>query len=39
VTDRYQGRVPWILPVLAIIIWLRVRAEATPATAAKVAIA
>jgi hypothetical protein len=39
VTDRYQGRVAWILPVLAIIIWLRVRAEATPATAAKVAIA
>ena len=39
VTDRYQGRVAWILPVLAIIIWLRVRAEATPATPAKSAVA
>jgi hypothetical protein len=39
VTDRYQGRVAWILPVLALIIWLRVRAEAKPATAAKAAIA
>lgn len=33
VTDRYQGRVAWILPVLALIIWLRVRADAKPATA------
>jgi hypothetical protein len=39
VTDRYQGRVAWILPVLAIIIWLRVRAEDKPAAAAKGAIA
>ena len=33
VTDRYQGRVAWILPVLALIIWLRVRADTKPATA------
>ena len=33
VTDRYQGRVVWILPMLALIIWLRVRTEARPATA------
>jgi hypothetical protein len=37
VTDRYQGRVAWILPALALIIWLRVRADAGPAaTASKV---
>ena len=30
VTDRYQGRVAWILPTLALIIWLRVRSEAEP---------
>lgn len=34
VTDRYQGRVAWILPTLALIIWLRVRSEAGPAKAA-----
>ena len=39
VTDRYQGRVAWILPVLASIIWLRVRAEDTPARVAKIPIA
>ena len=39
VADRYQGRVVWILPVLALIIWLRVRADANPATTAKVATA
>ena len=39
VTDRYQGRVAWILPVLASIIWLRVRAEDTPARVAKNPIA
>jgi hypothetical protein len=32
VTDRYQGRVAWILPALVLIIWLRVRAEAEPET-------
>ncbi len=39
VTDRYQGRVAWILPVLAFIIWLRVRAEDKPATPASAATA
>jgi len=40
VTDRYQGRVAWILPALAIIIWLRVRAETKSATTpAKAALA
>jgi len=41
VTDRYQGRVAWILPALALIIWLRVRAETRSAgtTTAKVATA
>jgi hypothetical protein len=39
VTDRYQGRVAWILPVLAIIIWLRVRAQDKPATPAGAATA
>jgi hypothetical protein len=39
VTDRYQGRVAWILPVLGLIIWLRIRAEDKPAPAAKSAIA
>ena len=41
VTDRYQGRVAWILPALALIILLRVRAETKPAatTTAKVATA
>ena len=32
VTDRYQGRVAWVLPALAMIIWLRVRAERPSAT-------
>lgn len=27
VTDRYQGRVAWVLPLLATIIWLRVRSD------------
>ena len=41
VTDRYQGRVAWILPALALIILLRIRAETKPAatTTAKVATA
>jgi hypothetical protein len=40
VSDRYQGRVAWVLPALAIIIWLRVRAETrSAAAAAKVALA
>ena len=40
VTDRYQGRVVWILPALALIIWLRVQAETKPQMrAAKTAIA
>ena len=41
VTDRYQGRVAWILPALALIICLRVRAETGSAgtTTAKVATA
>jgi len=39
VTDRYQGRVAWIVPVLALTIWLRVRAEDKPATATNVASA
>jgi hypothetical protein len=27
VTDRYQGRVAWVLPAVAIIIWFRVQAD------------
>ena len=30
-TDRYQGRVAWVLPALAIIIWFRIRADRSPA--------
>jgi hypothetical protein len=40
VTDRYQGRVAWILPALALIILLRLR-SGIPATAtnAKITLA
>lgn len=40
VTDRYQGRVAWVLPVLAMIILLRALCERRPvATSRKVALA
>ena len=40
VTDRYQGRVAWVLPALAFIILLRVWRESRPlATTAKVTLA
>ncbi len=34
VTDRYQGRVAWLLPALAILILLRIRSESGPAAIA-----
>lgn len=34
VTDRYQGRVAWLLPALAIFILLRIRSESGPAASA-----
>ena len=40
VTDRYQGRVAWLVPALTIFILLRIRTESAPAAAtAKVALA
>ena len=34
VTDRYQGRVAWLLPAAAILILLRIRSESGPAATA-----